>query len=84
MLVFLSVRAMGLAFDLNVLGIKGWGWLLALGILGMLFSFVLFWNPLFAGLTIVFYTGCAFITIGVFRIVLSFKLKHLGKTTKTH
>ncbi len=80
MLIFLSMTAMGFAFDMKAFAIKDWGWLLALGILGVLFSFVLFWNPLFAGLTIVFYTGCAFITIGVFRIILSFKLKHLGKT----
>ena len=82
MLIFLSMTAMGFAFDMKAFSIKDWGWLLALGILGVLFSFVLFWNPLFAGLTVVFYTGCAFITIGVFRIILSFKLKHLGKAIK--
>jgi uncharacterized membrane protein HdeD (DUF308 family) len=84
MLIFLSMTAMGFAFDLKTFAMKGWGWLLALGILGVIFSFILFWNPLFAGLTIVVYTGCAFITIGVFRIILSFKLKQLGQTTKAH
>jgi uncharacterized membrane protein HdeD (DUF308 family) len=74
------MTAMGFAFDMKAFAIKDWGWLLALGILGVLLSFILFWNPLFAGLTIVFYSGCAFITIGVFRIILSFKLKHRGKT----
>jgi uncharacterized membrane protein HdeD (DUF308 family) len=74
--------AMGFAFDLKGFADNGWGWLLALGILGLLFSFVLLWNPLLAGLTIVIWTGCAFITIGIFRIILSFKLKHLYKLSK--
>jgi uncharacterized membrane protein HdeD (DUF308 family) len=79
MLMFLSMHAMGYAFDLKSLAIKGWGWLLTLGISGILFSFLLFWNPLFAGLTIVFYTGSAFITLGIYRIILSFKLKQLER-----
>ena len=82
MLMFRSMMAMGFAFDLKDFPDSGWGWLLALGILGLLFSFVLLWNPLFAGLTIVIWTGCAFITIGIFRIILSFKLKHLHNLSK--
>ena len=84
MLIFFSMKAIGFAFDMKAFAVKDWGWLLVLGIFGVLFSFVLFWNPLFAGLTIVFYTGCAFITIGIFRIILSFKLKQLGQTAKVH
>jgi uncharacterized membrane protein HdeD (DUF308 family) len=77
MMMFHSMTAMGFAFDLKGFAGSGWGWLLALGIIGLLFSFLLLWNPLFAGLTIVILTGCAFITIGFFRIILAFKLKHL-------
>jgi uncharacterized membrane protein HdeD (DUF308 family) len=82
MLMFRSMVAMGIAFDLKGLPDSGWGWLLVLGILGLLFSFVLLWNPMFAGLTLVIWTGCAFIAIGIFRIILAFKLKHLNKLTK--
>jgi uncharacterized membrane protein HdeD (DUF308 family) len=68
--------------------LHNWGWILAGGIIELLPRFWLMSSPLrsiillpfFAGLTIVFYTGCAFITIGIFRIILSFKLKHIGKT----
>jgi uncharacterized membrane protein HdeD (DUF308 family) len=82
MLMFRSMIAIGFAFDVKGFADTGWGWLLALGILGLLFSFVLLWNPLFAGLTIVIWTGCAIITLGIFRIILSFKLRHLYKLSK--
>jgi len=82
MLMFRSFTAIGLAVDLRAFGIKEWGWLLALGILGMAFSFILLWNPMLAGLTIVMWTASAFITIGVFRIFLAFKLKQLNTASK--
>ena len=78
MLMFRSFAAIGFAVDLKSFGVKEWGWLLALGILGMLFSFVLLWNPMIAGFTIVMWTALAFLTIGVFKIFLSFKLKQLN------
>ncbi len=82
MLLFRSFAAIGFAVDLKSFGVKEWGWLLALGILGMLFSFIMLWNPMFAGLTIVMWTAGAFITIGVFKIFLSFKLKQLDTFSK--
>jgi len=82
MLMFRSMMAIGFAFDLKDFANSGWGWLLALSILGLLFSFVLLWNPAFAGLTLVICTGCAFVTLGVYRIILSFKLKHLHNLSK--
>jgi len=81
-LMFRSMMAIGFAFDLKDFADSGWGWLLALGILCLLFSFVLLWNPVFAGLTVVILTGCAFITLGIYRIILSFKLKHLHNLSK--
>ncbi len=82
MLMFRSFTAIGFAIDLKSFGVKGWGWLLALGILSMLFSFVLIWKPMFAGFTIVIWTALAFITIGVFKIILSFRLKRLNTISK--
>ncbi|UXE67180.1 MAG: DUF308 domain-containing protein [Chryseotalea sp. WA131a] len=82
MLLFRSFTAIGFAIDLKSLGVKEWRWLLALGILGMLFSFILLWNPLLAGLTIVIWTALGFITLGVYRIFLSFKLKQLHTLSK--
>jgi len=82
MLMFRSFTAIGFAIDLRAFGVKEWGWLLAFGILGMLFSFILLWNPMVAGLTIVMWTASAFITIGVFKIFLAFKLKQLNTISK--
>ena len=82
MLMVRSIMAIGFAFDLKDFSGSGWGWLLTLSILGLLFSFVLLWNPAFAGLTLVIWTGCAFVTLGVYRIFLSFKLKHLHNLSK--
>ena len=82
MLMFRSFAAIGFAVDLKSFGVKEWGWLTALGILGMLFSFILLWNPMLAGLTIVMWTASAFIAIGVFKIFLSFKLKQLNTISK--
>ena len=82
MLLFRSFAAIGLAVDMKSFGANGWGWLLALGILGMVFSFILLWNPMLAGLTIVIWTAWAFIAIGVFKIFLSFKLKQLNAVSK--
>ena len=75
--MFRSIMAVGQSFELKTYGGGEWVWLLLLGILGLLFSFILLWNPLFAGMTIVMWTALAFITIGIFRILVSFKLKKL-------
>lgn len=77
--LFRSTLAIGRAIDLKKWKIEGWGYLLLIGILGLIFSFILIWNPVFAGLTIVFYTGMAFIMIGIFQILLSFRLRKLKK-----
>lgn len=80
MLLFRSFGAIGTAFDLKNYGVMEWGTLLALGILGAIFSFILLWNPLFAGMTIVFWTGILFLTLGIFYIYLSLKMRNLHKS----
>src|SRR5690606_930578 len=50
-ILFRSVSAIGFAMDVKRYGDKNWGVLLVLGILGTIFSFILIWNPLFAGLS---------------------------------
>lgn len=82
MLMFRSFTAIGFSIDMKSFGIKDWGWLLAFGILGLIFSIILIWNPLLAGLTIVMWTASAFITIGFFKIFLAFKLKQLNTFVK--
>lgn len=78
-LIFRSIMTIGWSVQLNKMGIKNWGWILVLGILGLIFSFMLLWNPLFTGLAIVIYLGVAFIMIGIAQIFLSLRLRKLKK-----
>lgn len=74
-IMFRSVMTIGWALEIKRQYIKDWGNLLAIGILGLIFSFVMIWNPLFAGMTLVFYTALAFIIAGISQVYLSFSLK---------
>ena len=75
--LYRSLMAVSLSFELKNYGIMEWGSLLALGILGVIFAFILLWNPAFAGLSLVVWTALAFITVGIFTIIFSLKLKKL-------
>jgi len=74
-IMFQSVWAIGMAVDLQKIRIDGWGWLLALAILGLIFSFVFILSPGFGGGFIVALMSISFIAYGIFRIYLSFKFK---------
>jgi uncharacterized membrane protein HdeD (DUF308 family) len=73
-LIFRSMIIMGLSFDLRIYHVPGWGWLLSISLLAMFFSFLLMWNPVF--------TTMAFFGVGIFRILLSLKLKTLHTITR--
>lgn len=79
LIMFRSFGAIGFSLDLKNYRVMEWGTLMALGILGLLFSIMLLWNPVFAGITIVVWTGLAFIASGVFNIYISLKLKKLKR-----
>ena len=81
-IMFRSIMAISSSMELKKYGVLDWGNLMAMGILGLIFSFILLWNPLFAGLSIVVWTGMAFITIGGYAIYFSLKLKKLHKFGK--
>ena len=76
-LLFRSVFAIGASLDLKDYRVMDWGNLMAIGILGVIFSFILLWNPLFAGMTLIFWTALLFIVSGAYSIYFSFKLKKL-------
>lgn len=78
LVLFRSISAVGYAIDLKNYGISDWGILIAVGVLGLIFAFLLIWSPAFAGMTIVIWTGLALISSGVFSVYFSFKLKKLN------
>ncbi|PWH85530.1 HdeD family acid-resistance protein [Brumimicrobium oceani] len=81
-LLFRSIAAISFAIEIKNYGVGQWGFLLGIGIIGAIFSFILLVNPVFAGATIVTWTAISFIAVGVFSIVLSLRLrkvKHISK-----
>jgi uncharacterized membrane protein HdeD (DUF308 family) len=76
--LFRSFSAIGISLDSENYGVPGKGSLLALGILGVLFSFILLWDPAFAGLSLVVWTAIALITAGIYSIYFSILLKKLA------
>ncbi|MEG0832729.1 MAG: DUF308 domain-containing protein [Oscillospiraceae bacterium] len=58
------------SFDLKKLGVKGWGWLLAIGILLSLLGVASFINPLVGTIAISTIVGCFLIAYGISSTVL--------------
>lgn len=81
-ILFRSVSAIGFAMDIKRYGNKNWVVLLILGILGSIFSFILIWNPLFAGMSVVVLIALSFMFAGLFSIFLSLQLRKLHKSSK--
>lgn len=81
-ILFRSVGAISFAIDIKRYGSKNWGGLLVLGVLGILFSFILIWNPVFAGLSIVILIALSFLLTGMFSIFLALQLRKLHKNSK--
>lgn len=80
--LFRSIAAISFALDIKRYGSKNWGGLLAVGILGAIFSFILLWNPAFAGMSIVIWVALSFLFTGLFSIYLAFQLRKLHKSSK--
>lgn len=80
--LFRSIAAISFAMDIKNYGSKKWGGLLALGILGTIFSFILIWNPRFAGMTAVVLVALNFLVAGLFSIYFALQLKQLHTSSK--
>lgn len=78
-LLFRSISGMVSAYEMKQYGILDWGTLMLIAVLGLIFSFVLLWNPVFAGINVVIWTSVTFIVIGAYTIYYSFKLRKLNK-----
>lgn len=77
--MFQSIWGIGSAIELQKSGINGWGWALLLGILGLIFSFILITNPVFAADFIIYMLSFTLLFYGLLRIFFAFKLKSIGK-----
>jgi uncharacterized membrane protein HdeD (DUF308 family) len=79
-LMFAAFYLMGAAFDLRNLWISDWGWLLFGGLLTMVCSFLVLYYPAAGVVSIVTWSGIAFLVGGVFNFILAFKLKSVKKS----
>lgn len=75
--MFKSFQLLSLSMDMKAYGVRQWRWITAFAVMGILFSFILIWNPVFAGFTLVVWIGLAIISSGIGSIVLSYQLKRL-------
>ncbi|MEA3462154.1 MAG: DUF308 domain-containing protein, partial [Bacteroidota bacterium] len=55
-----------------------WRWEFALGIFLMVLAAMFLWHPMLLGISIAIWTALAFIILGIFRIVLTFRLRRMG------
>lgn len=56
-------------------GDKLWSWEMIMGVLLILLAVLFIWHPLILGLTIAIWVALAFIVLGVFRMILTFRLR---------
>lgn len=76
-MMFGGVSSIATAFEFKSYDSKGWGWLMFVGIITIIFSILIIYNPILGGFYLVFMTAFALISFGIFRIMLSFRLKKL-------
>ena len=79
-LVLRGVLAIWEAMELRKEDNKRWRWVLVVGILIMLLAIILILHPQVIGFTLIFWIAVSFISLGIFRIVLAFKLLSLPKS----
>ena len=82
-LMFRSIAVIGRCFDLPVMWPEK-GWLMLLGVAGVIFSFMILWNPALGIFTLVVWTAFAFISIGLFYIFFGLHLKKFGGRSTKH
>ncbi len=79
-LVLRGVLAIWEAMELRKDGHRRWRWVLMLGMLIILLAIILIWHPQVIGLTLVFWIAISLISLGIFRIILAFKLLRLPRS----
>src|SRR5690554_298090 len=82
LLLFRSISSISFALDIKKYGSKNWGAMLIFGILGAIVSFILIWNPVFAGMGVVVLVALSFLFAGLFSILLAFQLRKIHKSSK--
>jgi uncharacterized membrane protein HdeD (DUF308 family) len=80
-LMFRSIAVIGRSFDLPTMKRPERLWMLVLGLAGLVFSFMILYNPVLGAFTLVTWTALALMAIGLFYIFLGL---HFRKATDVH
>ena len=78
-LMFRGFSSTGYSIDLKRYGTRDWGWYMAFGLLAIICSLLILWQPAIGALYAVYMISFTFLIIGLFRVMLSFELKNLHK-----
>lgn len=78
-LMFRGFSATGYSMDLKRYGTRDWGWYMGFGILAILCSLLILWQPAVGALYAIYMISFTFLIIGFFRFMLAFELKNLHK-----
>jgi len=78
-LLFRSMMYISSSIDMQRSGASNWGWVLILGILGVIFSWILLWNPFVTSIAVSIWIGCALVSLGFIQIIVSFSMKKVKK-----
>src|SRR5579863_2642478 len=82
-LMFRAFYIMGASMDLQNYKVTGWGWVFAGGILLLVLSGLILYNPAAAAAAIVAWSGAAFLVAGLLSVVLGFKLRDVKGAVKS-
>lgn len=83
-LLFRSIMYISSAIDLKRLHSSNWGWVLAFGILGVIFSFLLLWNPIATSITVSIWIGFGLISLGILQLILAISMRKIKKKVKEY
>ncbi|PWK79235.1 uncharacterized membrane protein HdeD (DUF308 family) [Mucilaginibacter oryzae] len=73
-----GIMGIGSAIDMRAYGISNWGWILFNSLVVVFFSVGILAYPAFGIANLIIWTGLAFFGAGIFRVVISIKIKELS------
>jgi len=72
-----GIMGIGSALDMRAYGIGSWGWIMFNSLVIIFFSVGILAYPAFGIANLIVWTGMAFLGAGIFRVVISFKVRHI-------
>lgn len=78
-LLFRSISIIGRTFDLPGIVVPERTWLQLLGAAGLIFSFLILYNPAIGAFTLIVWTALALLAIGLFYLFLGLHLRRLDR-----